>query len=370
MRGRVPLARRTLFQDRRRAVLATVGIAASLLLVLLLDGVFAGDIDQSTAYLRSSPADVIVSQQGVRTMHMSESALTPQTVDVARRASGVAWAAGIRFTSTVVRSAGSESFTYVIGYDTATGLGGPQLVAGRAPGAGEVVLDRVGADVLGVDVGAHVTVLGQAFVVSGLSSGGTSIINTTTFVPAETFTQQRGDAVSYVLVGARPDVDADTLARTLAATLPAATVQTRAEFVASEASITRDMSADILWIMSIIGFLIALAVVGLSLYSLTLAKLRDYAVVKALGAQNRRLALTVAAQALWSIGLGLATALVLSWVVGAGIGRLSPVVEVVVEPASVLRAALGALLVGAIGAAIPLRRVARVDPASVFRRSS
>jgi YHS domain-containing protein len=71
----VPLARRNLFEDRRRAVLAVAGLAASLVLVLVLDGIFAGAMRQVTAYLRNLPADVIVSQKGVRTMHMSASAL-------------------------------------------------------------------------------------------------------------------------------------------------------------------------------------------------------------------------------------------------------------------------------------------------------
>jgi hypothetical protein len=77
MSRRVPLARRALFQDRRRAALAAGGVAAALLMVLLLQGIFDGAMRQVTAYLRGSPADVIVSQKDVRTMHMSVSALPP-----------------------------------------------------------------------------------------------------------------------------------------------------------------------------------------------------------------------------------------------------------------------------------------------------
>lgn len=189
-------------------------------------------------------------------------------------------------------------------------------------------------------------------------------------MPAQTFAEARGDSVSYVLAGARPGVDPGSLARDLGAALPATTVQTRAEFVASEASIVRDMSADVLWIMSILGFLIALAVVGLSLYGLTLAKLHDYAVIRALGSPHRRLAMVVVAQSAWSIGLGLAAAVVLALAARAGISQVSPAVEVAIEPGSVLRAAFGAALVGTLGAAIPLWRVMHVDPASVFRRAS
>ena len=43
---RISLARKNLFQDRRRASLAVTGVAASLLLVLVLEGIFAGAMQQ------------------------------------------------------------------------------------------------------------------------------------------------------------------------------------------------------------------------------------------------------------------------------------------------------------------------------------
>lgn len=53
----------------------------------------------------------------------------------------------------------------------------------------------------------------------------------------------------------------------------------------------------LLRIMSAIGFLIALAVVALTLFTATLAKLREYAVAKAIGAGSAWLTRTVLAQA-------------------------------------------------------------------------
>ena len=44
MTRRVPLARRYLFGERRRAVLATAGVAVALLLVLILDGLQPGQL--------------------------------------------------------------------------------------------------------------------------------------------------------------------------------------------------------------------------------------------------------------------------------------------------------------------------------------
>lgn len=44
----VPVGRRFLFADRRRASLTVPGVAASLMLVLILDGIFAGAVDRVT----------------------------------------------------------------------------------------------------------------------------------------------------------------------------------------------------------------------------------------------------------------------------------------------------------------------------------
>lgn len=60
----VPVGRRFLLGDRRRTALTVLGVAASLLLVLVLGGIFAGAVDRVTHYIRTSPAEVFVSQTG------------------------------------------------------------------------------------------------------------------------------------------------------------------------------------------------------------------------------------------------------------------------------------------------------------------
>lgn len=196
----------------------------------------------------------------------------------------------------------------------------------------------------------------------------TNIVNTTVYVRTEDFAALRGDTVAYVLAGAQPGVNADTLVQRIAEALPDATVQTRAEFARQEANVVRDMAADVMKIVTVIGFVIALAVTGLTLFTATLAKLREYGILKALGAGTTRLALTVAAQAAWSVTLALAVAVVVSMLLGAAIGAATPNVEVVIEPSSVVRTGITAFAVGALASLIPLRRVLRVDPATAFRR--
>ena len=372
MSARVPLARRALFQDRRRAALAGSGVAAALLLVLMLQGIFDGAMRQVTAYLRAMPADVIVSQQDVRTMHMSSSSLDPSTPVQVARVPGVAWAEGIRYTTTfVVNPNGDQQLSYVIGYDPSTGRGGPRrFSAGRAPRNGEIALEQFAADRLGVRIGDTVSVFNDRYQLVGLFRGGTTIANSIAFITTDDFATHRGDTVAYVLVGGQPGISAGTLARRVAAAFPSDTVQTRAQLAQSEAALVKDMSADLMRIMSTVGLLIALAVIALTLFSLTLAKLREHAIVKALGGPTRRMAGVVVTQAAWLVALAVLSAAVAAILLGRIVGAVAPSIAVAIQPGSVVRVAISALIVGALGALVPLRRVVAVDPASAFRRQS
>jgi putative ABC transport system permease protein len=304
-------------------------------------------------------------------MHMSVSALPPATVSAVENVEGVAWAEAIRYTTTMVATGDAQQLSYVIGYDPTSGRAGPRdLTAGRAPRTGEIILEEIAADRLGVSLGDSVDVFGDRFRVTGKFRGGTTIVNSMAFITTDDFAAHRGDPIAYVLVGARPGTDPEQLAARLAAVVPDQTVQTRDRFAHEEASLVQDMSADLMRIISVIGLLIALAVIALTLFTLTLAKLHEHAVVKALGGRTRRLAGVVLAQAAWSVGLAVALATVLAVVIGAVVSRVNPTISITIEPGSVARVALAALVVGALGAIIPLRRVAAVDPASAFRRGS
>jgi putative ABC transport system permease protein len=364
----VPVGRRLLFAERRRATLTVLGVATSLLLVLVLAGVFAGAVDRVTHYIRTSPADVFVSQGGVRTMHMSASVLPPRTAASAGAVPGVAWAASIGFTSGSVAGPRGRQLTYLIGYDTRTGHGGPDLVAGRPPGAGEAVLDQQAAEQLGIELGDRFTVLGAPLRAVGLSSEGTSITNTTVFVDQDQFADIHGDTVSYVLVRTAPGADRDDVAARLRSALPGTTVQTRDQFADSEARVVTDMSADLLRLMSTIGLLIALAVIALGLMTATLARIRDFAVLKALGATTRRLVGAVVVQVIWTVVLAMVVAVTAALLLSWAVPLAAPSVQIVITVASAARTTASALVVGLAAALWPLHRIATLDAATAFRQ--
>lgn len=366
----VPVGRRFLFADRRRAALTVLGVASSLLLVLVLEGIFAGAVDRVTYYIRTSPADVFVSQAGVRTMHMSASTLPADTPDRVAQIPGVAWATPIAFASGSMAGPRGRQLSYLIGYDTSTGRGGPTtLVEGRGPGTGEAVLDEQAAEQLGIQLGDRFTVMGTQVRAVGFSTGGSSITNTTVFVDLDEFGRIHGDLISYVLAGLDPGADTDTVGDRIRTEIPGVTVQSREQFVESEARVVTDMSADLLRLMSTIGLVIALAVIALGLMTDTLNRLQDFAVLKALGARTPRLAAAVAMQVVLTVVLASAVAttaaLTLAWLLPLA----APAVQISITPSAVAQTTTTALLVGQIAALWPLRRIAALDAATAFRET-
>jgi len=362
----VPVARRQLLARRGRTLAGVIGIAVALLLVLTLKAIFAGMEERLTGFIEGTRADVLVAQEGVRTIHMTESALPGATVAAVARVPGVASAEGIVYKGAFVET-GPNGKSGVVGL-----VGGgpvPDLVAGRLPAAGEIVLDRVLADTLGVEVGDTVEVLGTPLRVSGEVNGTAGITGSYAFVARSTIESmlQTPDVVSYVLVRAQPGVDGGELARRINRDVVGVSASTRAEFADSERRVVGDMSTDLVRAMILVGFVIGVAVAGLVAYSQTLAQLHDYGVLRALGLSARRaLALVVAQIGALVLG-GFVVALGLAALLVAVLPALSPTLVLSIRAGDVGQAAFVAGSVALAAALIPVVRVVRVEPASVFR---
>jgi putative ABC transport system permease protein len=358
-----------LFIERRRALLGVGGVAVTLLMVLLLDGVFAGAMRQITRYIDASPADVIAAQTSVRNMHMAASAVPLAAVDELRAEPDVAWADPILYESSTLVADGGRELAYVIGYEPGRNGGPTALVAGREPQSGEIVLDDRAAAELRVDIGDVVVTLGRPWQIAGFETGMGNIVNTIAYVRFDDFAEARQATgiASFILIGG--PIDPDDLAERVEAVTGLTALPTTA-FAAEERRVVSDMSIEIMQIMTIASFAIGLAVVGLTLYAATLARLREIGVMKAIGAGAGRLTADLASQAGWTVGLAVATAVPVAIALGWGIESATGNVAISVEVPAVLRVAAGAAVVGAFGALAPLIKVLRVDPASVFRRAS
>lgn len=374
MSGTWLLAGRNLARNRVRLLVSVGGVALALSLSLALDAIYAGVANQLTAYIDRAGADVWVSQAGVRNLHMVASWLPDSVTDEVRAVDGVAEATPILYSTDTIAAGNERAVAYVIGLPPGAGVGGPWRIVEGAdrPGSGEVIVDRGFARRAGASIGDRVTILGGEARIVGLSDGTASLVNSVAFVSFDDFRSMRGDApvVSYVLVKIASGASPEGVAAGIERRVPGVTAQSRAAFAGEERRLVTDMSADVISIMNVVGFVVGLAVVALTVYVATLARRREFGALKALGARNRFLYGVVLIQAFLSVALGFMVGLAFTGLLVLVVPRTGVDLELAISAASLVKVALFAAVIAGLAAILPIRQIAGLDPAIVFRRGA
>lgn len=364
------LAWRNLWQSRPQFILGVGGVALALLLMLSLDALLAGSEEDLVAYIEQSGADIFVSQEGVKNMHMASSAITWRDLVLAGHAEGVVSASPILYTTSLVKTDEADVLSYIIGFDPNEPLGGPrEVVAGTAVVHNdEVILDEAITRSQNLKLGDEVEILGQTFTIVGLTRGLTNIVNSISFIHIEDFQALRGgEAVSYALLDVAADKNVNEVAAEINGRNDHVLALTTAEFSREERQIIKDMSVEILNIMNLSGFLIGLAVMALTLYTGTLRKWQEYGVLKAVGAKNKHLYTVVTAQAVMSLLGGFVVAIVLVWLLGQIVPLIVPGMGLALTQTGVTRVLAASVIIGVVSALLPAWQLAKLDPAQVFR---
>lgn len=351
---------------------ASVGaIAGAFALVLFFEAVFAGESDQIVAYIRNKDADVWVMQKGVSNMHMASSFVSDWKADRIAAMEGVGKVTSILYLNTVMRAGGGNWFAFVVGLEEAEPRAGPWAMASGTslPGPGEAVVPGVLADLAGIGPGDKVSIGGRDFSVVGLSAGTFSMANSVVFVTMDDLADVMSSigARSYLLVDARPGVDAEALAAKIRAEIDRVNVLPQQAFIDSDWEIATQMGLEIVGLMTVIGGVLAVMLTGFVVFGHVTRHEREIAVMKALGVRERAIHLAVLAQ----VGTITAMAVLLAAIlVSAAVpltDALAPQISLSVVPAALVRVAGLAVAVGMVASIFPVRRVVGVDPAISFR---
>ena len=373
---RLLIAWRNLAHDRIRFLVTLVGIVFSVVLMAVQSGLLVGFVVTIANVVDNTAADIWVVGRGVRSVDL------PTAIPERRRYQilslpGIATVDPLMHVFAILKrpDGGAESVV-VVGFDTATGIGGPwDLIEGRAEDLQQpdaVILDRLYRDKLGIErVGQVVEINGRRARVVGFTDG----IRTFTqaphvFADIKTARHLAGfaeDQLNYLLVRAVPGQDHAALRDAIRARVPEIDAHSRAEFARRSVLywLVTTGAGFSLVISAALGLVVGIVVTAQTLYATTIDHLPEYATMRAMGAPARYLNGIILRQAAIAAGLGYAIGIAIAGLVVAS-ARDSSAAMLMPWP---LAAGLGAATVAMCAAAalISIRKVMAIDPVSVFR---
>lgn len=365
------LAFHNLWQQKFRLALSIGGVALSIMLIVLLNGFLSGIYKQVTAYLDNTPANFVIAQDGITNLLGATSLLPARTEDLARGVPGVDRVMPIVSQFVILDIHDKKVVGYMVGYEPDAG-GGPWLMKeGRPPADDdEVVLDWVMAQEHGFALGDSIEILDEKFTIAGLSD------DTNSWMASFLFMEKRAaerllllpNATSFVLLTLEPGSDSVAIETRLRRRLRDMELLPVATLKANDVKLLVEVFAIPLQLMVSIAFAVGTAILGMIIYTATVERLREYGVLKAMGAKNRHLYWLVTQQGVVTAAIGMGLGIGLAWIAGQWIMVLSPKFLILLQPQSVLAVAASGIVMGLLAALLPARHVAGLDPAQVFRK--
>lgn len=374
------VARKNLFSERTRLAIAVGGIALSVFLISLLLSLYRGWDEKVGKFVEDSNVDVWVGTTGANDF-ISAASLIP--LDSAEDFEGHLWIDD--WSPIIVRpivgtkvkfprdpdNPGDEMDLQLVGYDTQTGLGGPiKVVEGKEPpGPGEVIIDKALSSRYNIDVDDVISVGGTDWTIVGISEGGDFVASQTVFISleqAQETLQMEGQA-TFLAVDLYETVDHEEFATGVATDYPGAVAFTRDAFAANTRELILGEILPILSIVLALAFVVGLAVSGLTIYTATIEKSREYGIIKAVGFKNRYLYRLVFEQSMVTGALGFTIGIGLTLLFGPLLGNRVPQFVTLILWYDVLGVFGATVLMSLFASYVPVRRLTAIDPVAVFR---
>jgi putative ABC transport system permease protein len=394
----ISLAGRDILHSWGKFVLTGLGLGLLIGVTLSMAGVYRGMVDDAKVLLTNSGADLWVVQKDTQGPYAESSSIRDDVYRGILGMHGVARASNVTYLTMQVRRGGTDTRAMVVGFEPRQPGEPNYLVAGRRPTRSHY---EAVADVsTGFALGDRIRIRRHEYTVVGLtrrmvSSGGDPMV----FIPLKDaqeaqFLKDNDAIVSERARTAqnpalnRPGVPglleainaSQASNRNVNAVLVNVSAGHAPEAVAAEIrrwkhlqAYTRVQMEEILIAKLIataarqIGmFLVILAVVSAAIvafiiYTMTLGKIREIAVLKLIGTRNRTIAGMILQQAM---GLG---------VIGFIVGKISATLwapafpkYVLLETGDAVRGFVVVMLVCAVASTLAIRAALRVDPATAI----
>ena len=395
----ISLAGRDIAHSWSKFVLTGIGLGLLIGVTLTMAGVYRGMVDDAHALLNNSGADLWVVQKDTQGPYAESSSIKDDVVRSVRGMPGVAQAANVTYFTMQVQGAdGSDTRAMVVGIESGQSGEPGYLIAGRQITRGHY---EAVADVkTGFALGERIHIRRHEYTVVGLtqrmvSSGGDPMVFIALKDAQEAQFLKDNDAIqndrtrtaanpAFNRPGVPGLLDAAQALQTSSHSVNAVLVQLAPGFGAEQVAepirrwkhlqvFTRAGMEEILVAKLIatsakqIGmFLVILAIVSAAIvafiiYTLTLGKIREIAVLKLIGTKNRTIAAMIMQQ---SLALG---------IIGFVVGKITATFWVPIFPKYVLLMPLDSvagffavLLICALASLVAIRMALQVDPAEAI----
>ena len=372
----VSIARKNLFHDKIRFLIALAGIQLSVLLITIQVGVFLRFLTNASVLIDNATADIWITAKNLQNFDFGRP-FSEKKVYQARNVPGVLWAEKYLIAFGYWKTpAGSQESVQVIGFNPQTMVGAPwDVVEGDLRDAKEpfaVFYDVAEADRLGrIPVGGVTEVNNRRVRVAGITRGAKSFIQAayvfTSYKNASNLAFfSRGDTV-YSLVKVADGYEVDAVVRRLRETLQDVDVYTKEEFSYK----TRyywmiNTGAGIaLLSVAIMGLVIGTIIVGQTIYASTTEHLKEFGTLKAIGASNGDIYKIIIQQALINSVIGF----VLGMLATYGVVQIMKVgkLEVLLTPPILICIFLVTVLMCLVSSILSIYKVTKIDPALIFK---
>lgn len=364
------IALRNLLQEKIRLLISIGGVAFSILLMLIMVGIYEGSILQFTRYIRENPTDLIISKEGVIDFFHGVSLISLSELEQFKQEEGIRDVVPMIGQRTNFESEGKQYHLFLVSFQTDKAQGAPWKISAGTKDIkdGEVVVSSTFAKKVNKKVDDELEFFEETFRIAGIvpdaSTFGTHSI-WMTYADSQRLAKLP-DMVNFAFVTLNEPSSAPTKAKELSEKYTQWAVVDKQSFIANNQAELEESYLPIIQAIMIISFLIGTAIVGLMIYTSTIEKAREYGILKAIGIKNCQLYTIVAVQAIIIVILGLAVGIAGSFLLAAGLKewiRLSPQIDAR-QVVWVITAGLG---IGVISSFLPVRRLTRIDPAQVFK---
>lgn len=365
MRAEVPIARRNLLADKIKLLLALGGVTLAVVLILVVQSVYEGVKREHASFIGALPGDVWVAQRGIASVIYSSSFLTERDAANVRTVPGVTAVHRLYGRLTSFEVDGDERRLYV----WALAPGGILTPEERRvlPEPGTIFIDRSFAKRAGVSRGDVLKYDGSELTVAEVGRVGNVLLAEFAFVHPEDYSRlfRNLGPANFFLVSLEPGA-ADGTMEEIARRVEYSSVYTREEFV----GVTQESVAEFLpvvRVIMVISLIVGLTLLSLTIYSTTIERTREYGIMKVLGASPPRLCRIVLSQSAIIALLGFSAGVGLAFLFNRVAGDFVPQFVTYIRWQDIALT-LGVITLMAFTASyLPINRVARVDPASVFR---